>query len=59
MNRKNDNCLQIVFHEINFNPNLILHFLLLYDNLKKLWTIDKQFSDIKEKASKGKNAEKV
>ena len=46
-------------HEINFNPNLILNFLLLYDNLKKSWTIDKQFFDIKEKASKGKNAEKV
>ena len=51
--------LKIVFHEINFNPNLILNFLLLYDNLKKSWTIDKQFFDIKEKASKGKNAEKV
>ena len=51
--------LKIVFHEINFNPNLILNFLLLYDNLKKSWTIDKQFSDKKEKASKGKNAEKV
>ena len=25
----------------------------------KLWTIDKQFHDIKEEASKGKNAEKV
>ena len=51
--------LKIVFHEINFNPNLILNFLLLYDDLKKLWTIDKQFSDIKEKASMGKSAEKV
>ena len=50
---------KIVFHEIKFNPNLILSFLLLYDNLKKMWTIDKQFSDIKEKASKGKSAEKV
>ena len=26
---------KIVFHEIKFNPNLILSFLLLYDNLKK------------------------
>ena len=59
MNRKNDNCLQIVFNEINFNQNLILNFLLLYDNLKKLWTIEKQFSDIKVKASKEKNAGKV
>ena len=49
---------KIVFHEIKFNPNLILTFFLLYDNLMKLWTIDKQISDIKEKASKGKTQKK-
>ena len=35
------------------------YFFALHDNLKKLWTTDKKNSDIKEKASKGKNAEKV
>ena len=50
--------LKIVFHEINFNPNLILNFLLLYANLKKLGTIDKQFSDKKRKGFKGKKTQK-
>ena len=50
--------LKIDFHEINSIQILFLVFCFYMIIWKKMWTIDKQFSDIK-KASKGKSAEKV